>query len=121
MNARKHERHRIHIEELAGSFSLYAGDTQFQYMRMNDVSTAGAGLLLSQPLAVGTPVRLTFSAGDWAVSVDGSIIWCKRQTLPLGTSQLQENFRLGIQFLGENNDRNIMFFQASKSSLKKFH
>lgn len=121
MDARRHERHRIHLEELAGSFSLFAGDTQFQYMRVNDVSPAGAGLMISQALPIGTPVRLTFAAGEWAVTVDGSVAWCRRQALPLGNSELRESFRVGLRFNGENGERNMMFFHASKSSLKSFH
>lgn len=121
MNARQHERHKIHLEELAGSFSLYAGDAQFDFMRVNDVSPAGAGLLASQPLAIGTKVRLTFSAGDWHVSVDGDIVWCRRQNLTLGRSESQGNFRLGVHFHAQDPQNNLMFFNASKSTLKKFH
>ena len=121
MDARKTERYMIHIEEIAGNFSLHAGDTQFQYMRINDVSTNGAGLLLSKPLSIGTNVRITFSAGDWAVSVDGDIMWCRRQSLPVGTSQLQENFRLGVRFSPQNIDRNLIFFHATRSTLKTLH
>lgn len=121
MDARRHERHRIHLEELAGSFSLFAGDTQFQYMRVNDVSPSGAGLMISQALPIGTPVRLTFTAGEWAVTVEGNVAWCRRQALPLGTSELRESFRVGLRFNGENGERNMMFFHASKSSLKSFH
>lgn len=121
MDARRYERHRILLEELAGSFSLFAGDTQFQYMRVNDVSPSGAGLLVSQPLPLGTSVKLTFTAGEWAVTVEGNVVWCRRQALPLGTSQLQESFRVGMQFSGENGERNMMFFQASKSTLKSLH
>ncbi len=121
MDSRKTERYRIHLEEIAGSFCLHAGDKQFQYMRINDVSTSGAGVMLSQPLAIGTPVRLTFAADDWAVTVDGSIVWCRRQALPVGTSELQENFRVGVQFLAENIDRNLIFFHATRSTLKTFH
>ena len=121
MNARQQERCKIHLEELAGRFSLFAGDTQFDFMRVNDVSPGGAGLLVSQPLAIGTKIRLTFSAGDWHVSVDGDIVWCRRQSLPLGRSELQDNFRLGVQFHNQDANNNLMFFNASKSILKKFH
>lgn len=121
MDSRRTERYRIHLEEIAGSFSLYAGDKQFQYMRINDVSTSGAGVMLSQPLAIGTSVRLTFCADDWAVTVDGGVIWCRRQSLPVGTSELQENFRLGVQYHLENIDRNLIFFHATRSTIKTFH
>jgi hypothetical protein len=121
MNARHQERHKIHLEELAGSFSLFAGDTQFDYMRVNDISPSGAGLLVSQSLPVGAPVRLTFTAGDWAVAVEGTVVWCRRQMLPLGSSLLQESFRLGVRFQNDGSQRNLMFFHASRSSLKPFH
>jgi len=121
MDARQDDRHMIHIEELDGTFSLDAGNKQFQYMRVNDVSSSGVGLLLSQPLAVGTPVELTLSTGDWEVSVKGDIVWCRRQSLPVGSSEIKANYRLGIAFNNKNDPSNKRFFHASKSTLNSLH
>lgn len=121
MDSRKTERYMIHLEELAGSFSLFAGEKQFGQMRVHDVSTAGAGVALQQPLAIGTAVKLTFTAGDWAVTVNGSVSWCQRQSLPIGAAPLSEHFRLGVEFEPRNLERNLIFFHATRSSLKPLH
>ncbi len=121
MDARSQERHMIRLDEVNGTFSLNAGEKQFQPTLVNDVSAAGVGLMLSQPLAVGTPVKLTFSAGDWAVSVHGNVIWCRRQTLPVGRPKPKEDFRLGIQLQHDNYERNLTFFHAFRTTLKTFH
>ncbi len=121
MDSREYERHTVHLEEIEGAFSLYAGEKQFNSMRINDVSVSGAGVLLSQPLAIGTTVRLTFSAGDWAVSVNGKIVWCRRYNLPTGQTKIDDNFRLGVQFANENIESNQIFFHASRTTLKAVH
>jgi hypothetical protein len=119
--ARYHPRYQIKIEEIAGSFNLNAGDIQVDYMRVNDVSAGGVGILSSQPLPIGMSVTMTFSAGDWAVSVEGNIAWCRRQSLPAGTAALPENYRLGVRFKPQNIDRNLIFYHASRSSVRPLH
>ncbi len=121
MDARANERHMIHIEELNGTFSLNAGNTQFQHMQVNDVSQTGAGLLLSQPLAVGTPIALTLSTDDWEISVKGDIVWCRRQSFPVDSSNMQTSYRLGIVFSNIGDLANKQFFHASKSTLNALH
>lgn len=121
MDSRQTERYMIHLEELAGCFSLHAGEKQFAQMRVHDVSTAGAGVSLTQPLAIGTVVKLTFTAGDWEVAVNGSVTWCRRQSLPIGSSPLNEHFRLGVEFEPRNLERNLIFFHATRSTLKPLH
>ncbi|VAW85335.1 hypothetical protein MNBD_GAMMA16-332 [hydrothermal vent metagenome] len=121
MDARENERHMIQIEELDGIFSLDAGNTQFKYMRVNDVSQTGAGLLLSQPLAVGTPIALTLSTGDWEISVKGDIVWCQRQSVPVDPSEIKASYRLGVVFSNIGDPANKQFFHASKSTLNTLH
>jgi len=119
MDARENERHMTHTDELDGTFSLDAGNTQFQHMRVNDVSQTGAGLLLSQPL-VGTPIALTLSTNDWKISVKGGIVWCQRQSLSVGSPNIKGSYRLGIVFsIGDPENKQL--FLASKSTLNTLH
>ncbi len=121
MDARENERHMVHTNEVDGTFSLDAGNTQFQYMRINDVSQTGAGLLLSQPLAVGTTIALTLSASDREVRVKGGIVWCQRQSLSDCSSSIKASYRLGIVFSNIGDPENKQFFHASQSTLNTSH
>lgn len=49
--------------------------------RVLDLSLAGAGLALGEPLEVGTPVVLELAAPTlWdPLSLHGAVVWCQRQ------------------------------------------
>lgn len=118
---RQHERIRIRHEELCGTFNLHANEQSFRYLRVHDVSAAGAGIVVAEPLNRGTEVKITFTAGDWAVTVSGHVAWCRRQSLPMGDASISESFRVGIRFDNENPERNLLFFRAAQSTVPVLH
>lgn len=109
-------RQDIHLEEVNGSFLMVAKDKQYTLALIRDVSVSGVGLQLDEPLEVGTNVDLTFSAGDWKISVEGRVVWCSiamaRGDRPAKSA---EAYRIGIKFNPRNANNNVIFFMASRS------
>src|SRR5688572_14765635 len=62
--------------------------------RVLDLSLAGAGLLLAEPVEVGTPVALELAAPTlWdPLSIRGAVVWCQRQ------SGADARTRVGVAF-----------------------
>jgi hypothetical protein len=109
-------RQDIHLEEVNGTFRLQADDKSYDSTVIRDVSVTGVGIQLDEPLAVGTMVEMTFSAGDWKIAVEGRVVWCSVAVArgELG-SRPTEAYRMGIKFNPHNANNNVIFFMASRS------
>lgn len=110
-------RQNIQLEEISGGFYLDAGNKHYDDTFVNDVSVSGAGIELSTPLEVGSDVDLTFTAGDWNISVQGKVIWCSMDT-KLQETQGSDNYRVGVKFNPRNANNNVIFFMASRSMVR---
>lgn len=109
-------RQDIHLEEVSGSFHLEAKDKRFTPAYIRDVSVSGVGVQLDEPLEVGTNVDLTFSAGDWKISVEGRVVWCSiALTRSDRSAKSAEAYRIGVKFNPRNANNNVIFFMASRS------
>ena len=110
-------RQNIQLEEISGGFQLDAGNKHFDDTFVNDVSVSGAGIELSMPLEVGSDIDLTFTAGDWNISVQGKVIWCSMDTKPQKSLD-SDNYRVGVRFNPRNANNNVIFFMASRSMVR---
>lgn len=108
-------RQPIKLEEINGNFVVDSDEVHFDSAIVNDVSVSGAGIELPVPLPVGSQVDLTFTAGDWKISVKGKVMWCVAAQQPGLANDLIDIFRLGIQFDARNTNNNVVFFMASRS------
>lgn len=109
-------RQNIHLEEVNGTFRLQAKDKSYDTTLIRDVSVSGVGIQLFEPLEVGTTVDMTFSAGDWKITVEGRVVWC---SVAVARGELgarpAEAYRMGIKFNPHNANNNVIFFMASRS------
>lgn len=114
--SRETVRQNIHLEEVNGAFQLEAKDKRYTNALIRDVSVSGVGVQLNEPLEVGTSVDLTFTAGDWKISVEGRVVWCSI-ALARGerSAKSVEAYRMGIKFNPRNANNNVIFFMASRS------
>ncbi len=109
-------RQNIHLEEVNGSFHLQAQDKSYDFTLIRDVSVSGVGIQLSEPLEVGAPVDMTFSAGDWKIAVEGRVVWCSVAAARGNPgARPEEAYRIGIKFNPRNANNNVIFFMASRS------
>lgn len=110
--SRESIRQNIQLEEVNGTFCLQAQDKSYDSTLVCDVSVSGVGLKLSEPLEVGTPVDIVFSAGDWKIAVEGRVIWCN---VGEQSAKSAGAYRMGIKFDPRNANNNVIFFMASRS------
>jgi len=108
-------RQTIQLEEVNGTFELDSEEVHFETTVVNDVSVSGAGIELPVPLEVGSKVDLSFTAGDWKISVEGRVVWCNAIQVEGIDHTATDFFRMGIKFNPENNNENVMFFMASRA------
>lgn len=114
--SRETVRQDIQLEEVNGSFQVEANDKSYTPALIRDVSVSGVGMQLNEPLEVGTSVDLTFSAGDWKISVEGRVVWCSIALIRGDrTAKSTEAYRVGIKFNPRNANNNVIFFMASRS------
>lgn len=118
-NTRKHKREQIYVEEIDGQFQVESGREQLPAAEVLNVSVSGAGLILDRPLAVDTPVKLTFTVADWNISVDGVVVWNKSDWI--GENEDMLYYRTGVRFQNHNLRNNVLFFQASQSVTNLVH
>lgn len=114
--SRETVRQSINLEEVNGSFRVETKYKAYEAAVICDVSVSGAGIELAEPLDVGMTVDLTFSAGDWKISVEGRVIWCSmRSSRNDGLTHSPETYRMGVKFNPRNSNNNVIFFMASRS------
>jgi hypothetical protein len=114
--SRETVRQSINLEEVNGSFRIQTKHKNYDGAVIHDVSVSGAGIELTDPLEVGANVDLTFSAGDWKISVEGRVVWCSMRTSRSdGANRNSESYRIGVKFNPRNANNNVIFFMASRS------
>lgn len=115
VESREAIRQNIYLEEINGIFQLQANEQTFDPAVVHDVSVSGAGIQLSEPLDIGTNVTLTFTAGDWKISVEGQVVWCINASSLRALKKRKDIYRIGIKFNPRNTNNNVIFFMASRS------
>ncbi len=114
--SRETVRQSINLEEVNGSFRIQTKLKHYDAAVIRDVSVSGAGIELDDPLEVGANIDLTFSAGDWKISVEGRVVWCSMRTARSDSvSHSAESYRIGVKFNPRNANNNVIFFMASRS------
>ena len=61
---REHEREAVSAGGDDARFSLKAGSRDYAFTHVHDVSISGAGVVLPEPIDIGTPVTLTFDSDE---------------------------------------------------------
>lgn len=117
--SRESGRQHIQLEEIIGSFEVDSEEVHFESAIVNDVSVSGAGIELPVALTIGSDVGLTFTAGDWRIGVQGTVMWCDELQQPdLSSAELINTYRMGIKFDPSEANNNVVFFMASRSIVR---
>lgn len=121
--ARRMPRSVVSLDPNRGMFLVNAGHQQFRLREVRDVSPSGASLCLPAELTAGTTITLTYSEGDWHVTVVGDVVWA---TPIAGSSHHDDGiiqappFRIGVAFRTDQPEDNALLFLALRQRLDPF-
>ncbi len=109
---RRDSRGNVTVDSAGAMFFLRSRDGIYAITRVIDVSLSGAGIQTRYRLAPGETVTLKYRAGDYRLSILGTIAWC--------TEDDDSNCKLGISFDAQNRESNALFFLAMRKYLDEF-
>ena len=107
---RKCDRDQIQ-KDIIGVFLVeYAGE-EIPFSFVHDVSISGMGLILGRSIPVGEIVVLRYVTEESETAIKATIVWNKEK---------DQGFELGVEFLTDDMDANILFFMAVREYLDNF-
>jgi hypothetical protein len=111
LDQRRDVRSGITVTEPQNSFSLRSDAGVHSISAMRDVSISGVGIEIRRDGALrpGTKIMLEYTEQDFALVIDGTVMWCN----PTGNDRLM----MGVKFEPRNQRDNCLFFLA----LRKYH
>ena len=119
LERRRHERKNVK-NDIHGEFQASIDGKSYPVLQIKDVSISGIGLTLPMDAEPDSEIRLTFSADDLKLAINGRIAWIADSDNPAPELAVEKAYKVGVEFDPANGDHNCLLFMALRKYLDDF-